>query len=703
MKKLILLIGLLLMTSSAFADGFIVPEPWVPIAVKYHRVTVDIRDQATTTHIDQMFINDSDVENIEGTFLFPIPKGASFSAFTMYVDNEPYSAQIMDADSARAIYEEIVRRRKDPALLEYVGEETYRARIFPIPAHGEKQVVLSYDEIISCEGGLCRYVYPLNTEKFSSKPLEEVSVTVNLYSTQPLKNIYSPSHEITIEKTDDHNAKITYFEENVLPDKDFILYYTVSTEEVGLALVTYRESEDDGFYLLLVSPKVEMEESEIARKRIIFVLDTSGSMKGDKIAQAKEALKFCLNNLNDRDRFDIVDYNSAISKFRDSPVEATSEDVAAAVDYVDRLGAEGATDINGALLTALALMEEDDFTNMIIFLTDGKPTIAPKDNETILTNVHNANQYRTRIFVFGVGFNVNTHLLDRLASENHGISTYVLPEEDIQFVVSSFYSKVSDPVLSDLSLDLGSITASDYYPIELPDLFQGSQLVQLGRYSGSGETTVMLSGQSGGTPEKFIYEGVQFPSESLEHEFIPRLWATRKIGYLLDQIRLHGFDEEIKDAIVALSKRYGIITPYTSFLILEDEPPEGTFDERLWTENTGEYAVRAADDTKRYGGAENVGDVQSTEVKYVGNKTFFLRDGVWTDSQYTQDEPTLDYEYGSEKYFSLLIGKPELGRYLAIGKNVLLCFDSQNYRILEETTAEEEEEETQPVQCHHNH
>ncbi|MCK4591631.1 MAG: T9SS type A sorting domain-containing protein, partial [Candidatus Latescibacteria bacterium] len=353
------------------------------------------------------------------------------------------------------------------------------------------------------------------------------------------------------------------------------------------------------------------------------------------------------------------------------------------------------TNINGALLTALALMEEDNLTNMIIFLTDGLPTYGPCDKATILENVRNDNQCGTRIFVFGVGFNVNTHLLDGLANENHGISTYLLPGEDIQFAVSSFYSKISDPVLSDPTLDFGSITASDYYPVELPDLFRGSQVIQLGRYSGFGETTVTLSGQSGGTPEESVYEGVQFPAESLEHEFIPRLWATRKIGYLLDQIRLYGYDEEIKDEIVALSKRYGVITPYTSFLILEDEPPEGTFDERLWTENTGEYAVRAADDMKGWGGAENVSDVQSTQVKYVGNKTFFLRDGLWTDSQYTQGEPTLDYEYGSEGYFSLLIGKPDLGRYLAIGKNVIIRVDSQNYRILEETTAVEEEETSQ--------
>ena len=695
MRKVVLLIAVLVSSSSALADGIIIPEPWVPVAVKYHHVTVEIRDQATTTQIDQVFINEGDLENVEGTYLFPIPEGASFSTFSMYVDNEPLAAQIMDADSARAIYESIVRRRQDPALLEYVGEGAYRARIFPFPAHGERRVQLTYEEIIKNQGGVCRYRYPLNTEKFSSSPLKEVSVTVSLHSTQPIKSIYSPSHQITVEKLDDHNATVTYADENIKPDQDFILYYTISTDDVGLNLLTYREPGADGFYLLLVSPKVELQESEVASKRIIFVLDTSGSMAGEKLDQAKGALEYCLNNLNAEDRFNIVDYNSVISSFRDLPVEASPENVGAAIEYVRTLQAGGATDINGALLRALELMVDDELTNMIIFLTDGKPTIAPKDNETILKNIRDANLYGARIFVFGVGYGVNTHLLDRLAEENHGVSTYVLPGEDIEFTVSSFFSKVSNPVLSDLSLDFGAIKVSDYYPGELPDLFQGSQLIQLGRYTGSSETTVVLSGRTGDTPREFTYTA-NFPAEDLEDDFVPRLWATRKIGYLLDQIRLGGEDEELVDEIVALSKRYGIITPYTSFLILEDEASEPIFDERF-TAQTGEYAVRAAGQTKSWGTAENLRDVRSTDVRYVGSKTFFLRDGFWTDSQYNRGDPTVDYEYGSDAYFALLARKPELGPFFAIGKNVIVRLDSVNYRIGEEITGVEGKDESLSV------
>ncbi len=680
MKRVLSLTALLILWFQVvYADGIIIPEPpQVPLAIKYHRVKVEITDQATVTSIDQVFLNEEGID-VEGTYIFPIPEGASISEFSMYVDGTKLDGAVLDADEARNIYEEIVRRRIDPALLEYMGRGLYRARVFPIPANGERRVELSYDEILLSEGGICRYVYPLSTEKFSSKPLEDVSVEVELFSSDPIKSIYSPSHDIVVEKHDDFSATIRYGDENIIPDTDFVLYYTVSRDDVGINLLTYREPEEGGFYILLASPKVEVEETEVVSKRALFVIDTSGSMDGPKIDQAKGALKFVLNNLNQGDEFNVVDYSTGVNSFSKFPVEASSENISSAISYVDRLSAVGATNINGALLTALGMMRDDGLTNIILFLTDGMPTIEVTDENEILANVDAANNAESRMFVFGVGNDVNTHLLDHLSERSRGASTYVRPEEDIEIAVSSLYKKISNPVLSNLSLDFGSIEVWDNYPGELPDLFEGSQVVQLGRYTGSGGTTVRLSGLANDVLKEFMADFV-FPDESLDSEFIPRLWATRKVGYLLDQIRLNGEHQEIVDQIIALSKLYGIITPYTSFLIVEDEPSEPMFDDSFWAES-GEGAVDASNEVRDYKSSDNIDDVRSGGVKYVGSKTFFMRDGFWQDSKYVEDQPTVDYRYGSDAYFSLLTGKPELGRYLAIGKNLIVSFDQTNYRI----------------------
>lgn len=693
-KVLLAIIFLLCTAHAAHADGILIPEPWVPISIKYHRVTVDIRDQVATTHIDQVFKNDTKRGNIEGVYIFPVPEGATVSAFSMYVDGERLDGDILKANEARRIYEEIVRKQIDPALLEYAGREAYRARIFPIDAEGEKRVELSYDQIVRREGGVCQYVYPLNTEKFSSKPLHDASVTVHLRSSEPIKSIYSPSHEIAVERKDDYTATVIYADEDITPDQDFVLYYTVSQESVGLNLLTYREAGADGFYLLLASPKVEVDESEIVRKRVIFGLDTSSSMRKDmKIEQARAALKVVLNNLNEGDEFNIVNYATTVEQFsRDGAVPADADHVASALEYVDGLLVGGGTNIDGALQTALSSTVDDELTNILIFLTDGKPTIGETDTGTILEHVKTANSNETRIFVFGVGFEVNTHLLDQLASDNHGLSTYVKPDEDIEIEVSAFYNKISNPVLSNLHLDFGTIETSDAYPASLPDLFQGSQIVQLGRYAGDGDVAVILSGEVNGNPRTFA-EDVSFPSEDESNDFIPRLWATRKIGYLLDQIRLNGEDPELVEEIVSLSKRYGLITPYTSFLIVEDEavPPPNTFD-ALTRDQVGEGAVKVSEEVHDYSKAETANEVQSTEIRYVGNKTFFLRDGFWLDSIVQKGEPTVDYTYGSDRYFSLIASNPQLGRYLALGKNVIVRYEGTTYRIGEHIVDVEKEE-----------
>jgi len=694
MKRLflvtILLIGgLLLANTLTWADGIILPPVGVSISIKYHVVNVEITDQVATTFVDQVFINEAPFQ-IEGTYIFPLSEGVSVSEFAMFVDGERLEAEMLDSEKARKIYEDIVRRRNDPALLEYMGGGMFRARVFPIPAKGEKRIQLEYSEILKADAGLVKYQYPLNTEKFSHRPLEKVSVSVNLHSTSPLKAIYSPSHQVVVNRNDEHDAEIKYVDENIKPDRDFLLYYTVSLDDFGLNLLTHRIGNEDGFYLLMLAPKPQVDESEVADKNIVFVFDTSGSMRGEKIEQAKEALKFGINTLNAGDYFNIIDFSTEARKFEDKPVAAGVENVQAALKYADALDATGGTNINEALLEGLKQFED---TAMIVFLTDGQPTVGITNNNEITQNVKMSNAQSTRLFVFGVGYNVNTHLLDRLATENSGVSEYVRPEENIEVKVSAFFSKISNPVLSKLKLNMGSVVTSDVYPKQLPDLFAGMQLIQLGRYQNSGNTAVTLTGEINGQTQQFIYDGA-FAQENAENEFLPRLWATRKVGYLLDQIRLNGENQELVDEVVRLGKLYGIITPYTSFLITEDEPivlPPSVGPLDLSTAldpnafgkvTAGKGAIDVSVITRGLGEAETQdAGLSVASIKTIGRKTFILRDDVWTDTEYQEGQPTVDITYGGRDYFDLIAANPELGRYFALGQKVIVGFNGVFYRV----------------------
>jgi len=296
--------------------------------------------------------------------------------------------------------------------------------------------------------------------------------------------------------------------------------------------------------------------------------------------------------------------------------------------------------------------------------------------------------------VFGVGDDVNTVLLDTLAEENRGVSQYVRPDEDVAAAVSSFYEKVSTPVLADIELDFGDIEVSDVYPQPLPDLFAGTQLVVVGRYEGEGTVTLRLTGTVNGREQTFAYEGQEFPRRATEMDFLPRLWATRKIGYLLSQIRLHGSEDELVDEIVDLSLRYGVMTPYTSFLVEEkvdifsDEARREAAD-RLAPALTaapasGASAVEQSQNIQGYQQAEAPAPVSSVEqLKVVGDRSFVLRDGVWIDSGYREGMATTKIGFGSDDYYDVLAQRPDWGPFFALGERVIFLSDGEAYEVAE--------------------
>ncbi|HZY41311.1 MAG TPA: VWA domain-containing protein, partial [Anaerolineae bacterium] len=445
-----------------------------------------------------------------------------------------------------------------------VGRGAVQASIFPIPPNGERRIEIEYSQVLAANNGLIHYVYPLNTEKFSARPLESVSVNVQIKSPDAIKAIYSPSHNVAIQRDGDFAASVSYEATNVTPDKDFDLFYSVSPQDIGLNLLTYQDGTEPGFFVLLAAPNVQVEAARVVPKDVILVLDTSGSMEGEKIGQARTALKYVLDHLNADDRFNVISFSDAIQSY--STQLQSAANAAEARPFVDRLAAQGSTDINRALLEAMAQVDKERPTTLI-FLTDGLPTAGEVEPARIVANFTAATRSNVRMFTFGVGDDVNAILLDQLAQENRGVSAYVRPGQSIDEEVSAFYARISTPVLADIHIDFGPVTVSDVYPQPLPDLFAGSQLVMVGRYTGSGPAAITLKGNVNGQAQTFTYEG-SFASASGAN-FIPRLWATRKIGYLLNQIRLYGENKEYVDQIVNLSVRYGIVTPYTSFLVQE--------------------------------------------------------------------------------------------------------------------------------------
>jgi Ca-activated chloride channel family protein len=733
-------VSLLGLAGQTRGDGFIIVErpmpvpphhfPFAPLEVTSHHVDVKIDRQVAVTSIDQEFYNPND-QRFEGIYIFPVPKGAHIDKFSMEIGGKMVDAELLSADKARFMYEDIVRKMRDPALLEYAGRDLFKVRIFPIEPRSRKQIKISYTELLRSDAGAVTYVYGLSTEKFSAQPIKNLSVKVELTTADPIATIYSPSHKVEIRRDSPNRATIGYESRDEKPDTDFqLVYSTEARENIGLSLLNYRPDGDDGYFLLLAAPTIS-KDTKPAAKDIVFVVDTSGSMAGAKLQQAQKALRFCVENLNADDRFEIVRFSTETESLFNNLVANDADHRKRANEFIDGLKPIGGTAISEALQTALKIKpDKTERPFVVIFLTDGLPTVGTRNPDEIVAAVKKANG--VRIFSFGIGSDVNTQLLDQIAESTRAFSQYVLANEDLELKVSSFYSRIKEPALTDLKLEFGGgVRATRMYPSDLPDLFKGDQLVAAGRYTGSGEIEVKLTGTANGREQSFTYK-LKFDERNTTNDFVPRLWATRRVGFLLDEIRIHGETTELRDEATDLARRYGIVTPYTAYLIVEDEDRRRvpmadramqsmTTDTaaraevtKAWTgfkdnkegddgvanarsQNAFKFAMQAPASiatgnsealrsfASAAGPAATPAAARLTEYtqqsRFVNGRAFFQNGNQWIDSTAQNSAKRQRIQFNSDEYFNLLSKHPEAGQWLALGQNVVLTLDDTTYEI----------------------
>jgi Ca-activated chloride channel homolog len=677
------------------------------LAIEYQRVNVTIENQVATTHIDQLFVNNNDWM-LEGVYFFPLPRGATVSQLTMWVDGEAIEAKILEKDEARRIYDAIVRQWRDPALLEYAGSDAIQANVFPIPPRDQRRIEIEYRQVLTPENGLFHFVYPQSSNLYTNLPLANQSIRIDVRTGEAIRAVYSPSHLVDVFRDGSFRAVAGYEAANVEPDQDFELYYTVTPDEIGLNLLSYREEGQDGFFLLLVAPPIEFDPDDVIARNVILVIDTSGSMAGPKMQQARDAALYVVEQLNAQDHFNVIAFSSGVRSFATTLQPATA--ASRARPFINSLEAAGGTNISQALLEAVTQADRERPTT-ILFLTDGVATEGIISTPRLLETVKQQAPGNVRLFAFGVGDDVDTTLLDTLAQNHGGATTYVRPHQQVDEAVSAFYARVSTPILADVSLDFGDVVVEQLYPSAMPDLFAGTQLVLTGRYRDGGPATITLQGEVNGRRQTFVYDDNVFRRQGGD-DFIARLWATRAIGHLLTQIRLHGENAELVQSIVNLSIRYGIITPYTSYLIEEDDIFSQSGRENIAAEavelfapppqSSGAAAVDTAAVQRDMVAAEaplvlstrvasensGVTRMEQELVRYAGSKTFVQRDGIWIDTAFDSDNHVLwTVEFAGNDYFELLTAVPELAPYLAVGRQLLVVHQGVAYQIVTDGVA----------------
>jgi len=555
--------------TAATANALIIvtPKPDQPVnnaALQLTAQTVhaDLTDRAAEVSVEFTYHNSSRFI-LEGTYLFPLPPEAAVDNFSLYVDGEEIHAELLDVQQARRTYESIVRQIKDPALLEYVDRQLLKARIFPIQPNSDAKVKLYYTHPLVADFGTTDFVFPFSIEQRARNA--SVSLTAEIITTSPIKSATSPTHDIDVAYDGLNHVTVTTPSGWGGADTDFHLLCTYDTRDLGAQFLTAVNEDGEHYFMGIIAPG-EADQESILPKDVVFCFDRSGSMAGEKIEQARNALKFCLRRLNADDRFGLLVFNDGIRAYADEMRSATDVEITNASDFVSQVDADGGTFIDGAMQRSLEMFAAGNRPKYLVFLTDGLPTVGERNAAIIVANARTRNRNAARIFTFGVGHDLNAGLLNDLADAGDGLSSYVDPGEDVEVKVSNFFRKISRPVLTDCRLKFeGDVDITEVYPSELPDVYAGSEIVVVGRYNGEGTLTARLLGSRGAESLNHTFASDLHPKRG-RYEFIPKLWAGRRIGHLLEDMRKNGETGEVKDEVIRLSKQYGIMTPYTAFL-----------------------------------------------------------------------------------------------------------------------------------------
>jgi len=692
-----------------FRPPFPRPAPTLDqeLQLEAQHAKVHLSGALAAVELQQTFRNTAN-RQVEGTYLFPLPPGAAISDFAMTINGKRTEAEILDKDKARQIYHDIVRRRRDPAILEFTDRALVQAHIFPVRANGKVDIEMHYSQPLRAEND--SFLFNLPQHLPLGGAAQTASVQIDIESPQGIRAVYSPTHHIEVQQSGKHAtvsgewesedaknpAKKSTFTDGA--DRDFTLYYTTSSQRVGMNVITVPGQDEDGYFMMLLAPDPDLTPAEIAAKDVVFVFDTSGSMSGKKIDQARRALSSLLENLNPDDRFNIITFSSDVKSWKRQLVNANKSNLETARHWISDIKAIGGTDIDAALQGALGMMDSStSHPQQIVFLTDGQPTVGETNITRILQHVsdQNGKTPQSRLFVFGVGYDVNTVLLDSLAQENRGSTDYVLPEEDIETKVGTLYTKIAYPVFTNPVLDWGDAEVHDVYPPHLPDIFRGSQTVVFGRYKKGAPLQPRLQGTVNGRAVQIRSEGV-FSGSDQEQLYLPRLWAMRKVGYLMDATRRNGkeVDPEVREEIIALSKKYGIVTPLTAGLITDDSvPPPRSHGPIYYDRNgamgpagpapqSGRAAVAESKAIGRIRQAEQV-QQQNANLRTIDGKTFRLQDSVWTDTSYdaAKSPHPQTVKFASPDYFKLA-QDARTARWLSVGEEVILVLHDRVIHIV---------------------
>ncbi len=582
-----------------FATGD--PQAFVPAPTLHTDVFLSVTGPIVRAQVTQQFQNPTD-QWLEGVYVFPLPATAAVDHLQMMVGDRIIHGQILERQEARQLYQQAKYSGTKASLIEQGRPNIFTTRVANIGPGESIQVVIEYQDVVQYDSGEFRLRFPLVVAPRYTPPpageqmqpddgslspdepgdeppadeagpdaprgegLDPVTLTVELNPGLPLKWLYSPSHNIETEPLQDQSW-VVRLTGDVVADRDFVLVWAPDIGDNPRTIVFTEPWDGDTYALLMVVPPDPQLPSRRLPRESIFVIDTSGSMNGASLQQAKLALLIALDKLEPEDRFNVIQFNSVTSQLFPTSAAADAEDVEAARQYVDSLRADGGTEMRSALAAALAGDAGLDRVRQVVFVTDGEV-----GNEMQLFGDISRNLGRTRLFTVGIGSAPNAYFMRKAAQFGRGTFTYIGSPDEVSERMDALFHKIERPVLSNVEVDW-SDPGADAEPAQVPDLYAGEPLVVTARLS-SADGEVFLGGTR---PDQDWQVDVPLAPDTVAEQSTPdlgiaKLWARRKIAGLMDSLVEGADPQAMRAAVVDLGLRHHLVTRYTSLVAVDVTP-----------------------------------------------------------------------------------------------------------------------------------
>jgi len=548
----------------------------VSLSLGYHKVTVDVRDQIARTVIEESFVNHTD-EILEGVFQFPLPQDASISNFGMWVGDRLVEADVVEKRRAREIYETIKREKRDPGLLEWAGGSLFKARVYPIPAHSEKRVTITYTQVLPLRRGTWAYDYSLQSDLLRAHPLRILELDLRIHSDAGLAEVTCPTHPARVERTA-HGARVRFEAQEYRPDRDFRVVVTPRAAASGIRTVTHRRGEDGYFMVLFQPPEAAAHAGRMLLPdgeplELLIMADTSGSMGPDARASQAAFLRILLGALRPADRFRLAACDTSCVWADPDYVAADDRSRARALSFLAARESLGWTDLDALVDAALAAARSDTH---VVYVGDGRHSAGDADTAALAARIAaRSGTPAASIHAVAPGSLAEPPVMAALAALGGGSFRRIRDGDGPRTAARELLREILVPGVRDVRVAFEGFRTAKVYPESLPNLAAGTQHVVVGRYRPGDEAKsgrVVIRGRTADGDRTWA-EDVTLADAEWGNSFLPRLWARR----YLDELLGRGADAALRDRIVGFSQEFRIMTPFTSFLVLESDADRRRF------------------------------------------------------------------------------------------------------------------------------